>query len=153
MDLTETQETQETHETHETHETIENPTELAEPDNSVDDLTLQLLLNSKNYHKVMKIKEPKKYNNDFQKIVLDNKEDILDVTKDMVSGVTDDYSVDIYQAFQNYVKMIFKHREMQDIQQQNEFNRDEYEEEQIEKLNHDYVQKSFWSGERVIKRL
>ena len=24
--------------------------------------------------------------------------------------------------------------------------------EQIEKLNHDYVQKSFWSGERVIKR-
>ena len=118
----------------------------------MDDLTLQLLLNSKNYHKVMKIKEPEKYNDDFQKMVLDNKEDILDVTKDMVSGITDDYSVDIYQAFQNYVKTIFKHREMQDIQQQNEFNRDEYEEEQIEKLNHDYVQKSFWSGERVIKR-
>lgn len=149
MDLTESQEPKESQSTQ---QPIENPQELDEPDNSMDDLTLQLLLNSKNYHKVMKIKEPEKYNDDFQKMVLDNKEDILDVTKDMVIGITDDYSVDIYQAFQNYVKTIFKHREMQDIQQQNEFNRDEYEEDQIEKLNHDYVQKSFWSGERVIKR-
>ena len=122
-------------------------------DSNIDDLTLQLLLNSKNYHKVMKIKEPEKYNNDFQNVVFDNKNDILDVTKDMIDGITDDYSVDIYEAFQNYVKMIFKHRELQEMQEQNEYNQEKYEQDELDKSNYDYVQKSFWSGERVIKRL
>ena len=48
MDLTESQEPKESESTQ---QPIENPQELDEPDNSMDDLTLQLLLNSKNYGK------------------------------------------------------------------------------------------------------
>ena len=134
-------------------EDLSNNLSTSPSDSNIDDLTLQLLLNSKNYHKVMKIKEPEKYNNDFQNVVFDNKNDILDVTKDMIDGITDDYSVDIYEAFQNYVKMIFKHRELQEMQEQNEYNQEKYEQDELDKSNYDYVQKSFWSGERVITRL
>ena len=134
-------------------EDLSNNLSTSPSDSNIDDLTLQLLLNSKNYHKVMKIKEPEKYNNDFQNVVFDNKNDILDVTKDMIDGITDDYSVDIYEAFQNYVKMIFKHRDLQEMQEQNEYNQEKYEQDELDKSNYDYVQKSFWSGERVIKRL
>lgn len=134
-------------------EDLSNNLSTSPSDSNIDDLTLQLLLNSRNYHKVMKIKEPEKYNNDFQNVVSDNKNDILDVTKDMIDGITDDYSVDINEAFQNYVKMIFKHRELQEMQEQNEYNQEKYEQDELDKSNYDYVQKSFWSGERVIKRL
>ena len=79
-------------------EDLSNNLSTSPSDSNIDDLTLQLLLNSRNYHKVMKIKEPEKYNNDFQNVVFDNKDDILNVTKDMIDGITDDYSVDIYEA-------------------------------------------------------
>ena len=134
-------------------EDLSNNLSTSPSDSNIDDLTLQLLLNSKNYHKVMKIKEPEKYSNGYQNVVFDNKNDILNITKDMVDGITDDYSVDIYEAFQNYVKMIFKHRELQEMQEQNEYNQEKYEQDELDKSNYDYVQKSFWSGERVIKRL
>lgn len=134
-------------------EDLSNNLSTSPSDSNIDDLNLQLLLNSKNYHKVMKIKEPEKYNNNFQNLVFDNKDDILDVTKDMINGLTNDYSVDIYETFQNYVKMVFKHRELQEMQEQNEYNQEKYEQDELEKSNYDYVQKSFWSGERVVKRL
>ena len=47
MDSTELQESQEPQETQETQQPIEKPQELDEPDNSMDDLTLQLLGNKK----------------------------------------------------------------------------------------------------------
>lgn len=119
-------------------------------DTNFDDLTLQLLLNTKNYKKVMKIKQPEKYNDEYQNTVFANESDILNITKDMIYGNTDNYSNDIVSSFHNYVKAIFKHREMEEIQEQNQFNREQYEDEEIEK--YDYVQKSFWSGETVIKK-
>lgn len=98
----------------------------------------------------MKIKEPEKYNDEYQNTVFANESDILNITKDMIYGNTDNYSNDIVSSFHNYVKAIFKHREMEEIQEQNEFNREKYEDEEIEK--YDYVQKSFWSGDTVIKK-
>ena len=63
------------------------------------------------------------------------------------------YVVLIIYIVENYVKMIFKHRELQEMQEQNEYNQEKYEQDELDKSNYDYVQKSFWSGERVIKRL
>ena len=41
---------------------------------------------------------------------------------------------------QNYVKIIFKHRELQEMQEQNEYNHENYEEDELDQSNYYYKQ-------------
>lgn len=125
----------------------------------MNDITLQLLLNARNYRKVMKRLEPEKYLDSELDEIQDMKESILEVTNELISGNLDDYSVDIQKTFHAYTVSIRKHMEMKQIQQENEYNREQYETEQIEKCNNDssgYApsaeSRSFWGKDRVIKK-
>lgn len=125
----------------------------------VNDLTLQLLLNARNYRKVMKRLDPEKYLDSELDEIQSMKESILEVTNELISGNLDDYSVDIQKTFHAYVGSIRKHLEMKQIQQDNEYNREQYEIEQMEKYNDNssgYTpsagSRSFWGKDRVIKK-
>lgn len=125
----------------------------------MNDITLQLLLNARNYRKVMKRLEPEKYLDSELDEIQNIKESILEVTNELIGGNLDDYSVDIQKTFHAYTVSIRKHMEMKQIQQENEYNREQYETEQIEKCNNDssgyapsVESRSFWGKDRVIKK-
>lgn len=90
---------------------------------NVNDLTLQLLLNQKNYNKLVKQKRSEMREED---IVVDkvkeNKNQIIGTITDLINGNVDDLNNAIILAFDDFTNELFKHWEMLKIKDINKFN-------------------------------
>lgn len=137
---------------------------------NVNDLTLQLLLNQKNYNKLVKQKRSETREED---IVVDkvkeNKSEIIDTIIQLIDGEVDDLNNTIILAFDDFTNELFKHWDMLKIRDINKFydsniptENNEYEEHNNEDESllqssktegHDeYCETtSVWSSEKVLK--
>ena len=115
----------------------------------MNDITLQCLLNAKNYRKVMEVKEPENYGDTFLKDMQKEKGKIMSQVEDIIDGKM--VNSDMYVLFRSFVKCLHRTWELEKIQKETDNERERYEEEQVQK----YAGSSgwsFWSSDRVVKR-
>lgn len=137
---------------------------------NVNDLTLQLLLNQKNYNKLVKQKRTEmcQENQDVDK-VKENKSEIIDTIIQLIDGEVDDLNNTIILAFDDFTNELFKHWDMLKIRDINKFydsnihtENNEYEEHnneddssiqssKTEDSGKDTETNSVWSSEKVVK--
>jgi hypothetical protein len=131
----------------------------------VNDLTLQLLLNQKDYNKLVTRKrmETGEENQDIDK-VKENKAQIIDTVTQLIDGNVDDLNNAIILAFDDFTNELFKHWEMLKIKDVNKFNETKTQSEdndteddssiqssKTEDSGKDIETTSIWSSEKVKK--
>lgn len=132
---------------------------------NVNDLTLQLLLNQKNYNKLVKHRRTEicQENQGVDK-VKENKTQIIDTIAELINGNVDDLNNAIILAFDDFTNELFKHWEMLKIKDVNKFNEttllsddnDSEDDSSIQSSKTDDSGKdiettSVWSSEKVLK--
>lgn len=131
----------------------------------VNDLTLQLLLNQKDYNKLVTRKrmETGEENQDIDK-VKENKAQIIETVTQLIDGNVDDLNNAIILAFDDFTNELFKHWEMLKIKDVNKFNNSTTQSEdndteddssiqssKTEDSGKDIETTSIWSSEKVKK--
>ena len=131
----------------------------------VNDLTLQLLLNQKDYNKLVTRKrmETGEENQDIDK-VKENKAQIIETVTQLIDGNVDDLNNAIILAFDDFTNELFKHWEMLKIKDVNKFNETKTQSEdndteddssiqssKTEDSGKDIETTSIWSSEKVKK--
>ena len=131
----------------------------------VNDLTLQLLLNQKDYNKLetRKRMETGEENQDIDK-VKENKAQIIDTITQLIDGNVDDLNNAIILAFDDFTNELFKHWEMLKIKDVNKFNETKTQSEDNDTEDDSSIQSSktedsgkdnettsIWSSEKVKK--
>lgn len=140
----------------ETEDNIELPTK----NEYIDKLTLELLLNKNHYNKYLSTTDPKKYDEykAFKSKLRKYSIDIVDITSQLIENPKKQYSCDIEETFNAYVKSIFKYYEIKELEKSNQFEDDEDDilfgniEEQQEPSEDEPITKSYWGKERVVKK-
>lgn len=131
----------------------------------VNDLTLQLLLNQKDYNKLVTRKrmETGEENQDIDK-VKENKTQIIETVTQLIDGNVDDLNNAIILAFDDFTNELFKHWEMLKIKDVNKFNETKTQSEDNDTEDDSSIQSSktedsgkdnettsIWSSEKVKK--
>jgi hypothetical protein len=131
----------------------------------VNDLTLQLLLNQKDYNKLVTRKrmETGEENQDIDK-VKENKPQIIETVTQLIDGNVDDLNNAIILAFDDFTNELFKHWEMLKIKDVNKFNETTTQSEDNDTEDDSSIQSSktedsgkdnettsIWSSEKVKK--
>lgn len=131
----------------------------------VNDLTLQLLLNQKDYNKLVTRKrmETGEENQDIDK-VKENKPQIIETVTQLIDGNVDDLNNAIILAFDDFTNELFKHWEMLKIKDINKFNETKTQSEDNDTEDDSSIQSSktedsgkdnettsIWSSEKVKK--
>lgn len=131
----------------------------------VNDLTLQLLLNQKDYNKLVTRKrmETGEENQDIDK-VKENKAQIIETVTQLIDGNVDDLNNAIILAFDDFTNELFKHWEMLKIKDVNKFNNSTTQSEDNDTEDDSSIQSSktedsgkdnettsIWSSEKVKK--
>lgn len=131
----------------------------------VNDLTLQLLLNQKDYNKLVTRKrmETGEENQDIDK-VKENKPQIIETVTQLIDGNVDDLNNAIILAFDDFTNELFKHWEMLKIKDVNKFNNSTTQSEDNDTEDDSSIQSSktedngkdiettsIWSSEKVKK--
>lgn len=123
----------------------------------VERLTLELFTNRNQYKKYLAKNEPEKYSKleEEREKIMEYKDAIIYKTEQLISKPDLEVSPLIRESFQRYVNTLIREIEMESLQATSEYN--DYEEEQEEDTtiftNMDSSEnKSFWSGDRVLKQ-
>lgn len=144
-------------------------------ENSIDKLTLELLINKQQYSKYLSKTDPKKYDEfkEYKSKLRKYAVDIVDMTSQLIENPNHPYSVEIEETFNAFSKSIFRYFEMKELEKSNEYNQDYKKDEDMmfahcetplleeEESEHESdnleetptkTMKSFWGGQRVIKQ-
>lgn len=80
----------------------------------VDALTMKLLSNKSNYAKYLAMTDERKHEEQqqFMKDCIDNKSNILAMTRNMCNGKDNDYGSDVAESFENYAQTLIRHLEV-----------------------------------------
>ena len=90
-------------------------------EDNMDNLTLQYLLNNKSYQKIMSQKEDTVYNK--QTKMKENESKIITIVENIINNDAEECSNEMIDTFNVFVKSIYKHWEMLEIQEKNDFNK------------------------------
>uniref|UniRef100_A0A6C0C3D9 Uncharacterized protein n=1 Tax=viral metagenome TaxID=1070528 RepID=A0A6C0C3D9_9ZZZZ len=125
-------------------------------EDNMDNLTLQYLLNNKSYQKIMSQKEDTVYNK--QTKMKENESKIITIVENIINNDAEECSNEMIDTFNVFVKSIYKHWEMLEIQEKNDFNKLEEERNENPYNQDDEVdtifenmQESLWGSEKVTK--
>lgn len=121
----------------------------------VERLTLELFTNRNQYKKYLAKNEPEKYCKleEEREKILQYKDAILLKTEQLISIPDLEVSPLIRESFQRYVNTLIREIEIESLQPQEYNGSDEEEEDDTIFTNMDPgEQKSFWSGDRVLKQ-
>jgi hypothetical protein len=143
-------------------------------ENSIDKLTLELLINKQQYSKYLSKTDPKKYDEfkEYKSKLRKYSVDIMDITSQLIENPNHPYSVEIEESFNTFSKSIFRYFEMKELEQSNEYNQhykkdedmmfahcetpllEEDAENETDSLEETPTKtmKSFWGGQRVVKQ-
>jgi hypothetical protein len=150
-------------------------------ENSIDKLTLELLINKQHYSKYLSKTDPKKHDEykEYKSKLRKYSVDIVDITSQLIDNPKTMFSAEIEETFDAYVKSIFKHFELKELEKSNEYNHDDYKNEDEDvmfgncdnlmqnKQDNEYedtaeqdtedpeqspMMKSFWSKDKVVKQ-
>tara|TARA_Y100000389_G_C17450930_1_gene514751 strand:- start:1043 stop:1486 length:444 start_codon:yes stop_codon:yes gene_type:complete len=129
----------------------------AERNSFVDQVTLELLVNKSQYHKLVSKNNPEeghKIQSHYNEID-EYKDVILDLTEELLTNRYKNVSTEVNDLFDGYVKAVINHYKMKEIESRNDYNK--YDEvdvmfdrmhEETEPIN---VDKSVWGGS-IVKR-
>jgi FtsZ-interacting cell division protein YlmF len=142
-------------------------------ENSIDKLTLELLINKQQYSKYLSKADPKKYDEfkEYKSKLRKYSVDIMDMTSQLIENPNHPYSVEIEESFNTFSKSIFRYFEMKELEKSNEYNQDykkdedmmfahcetpfledaENESDNLEETP-PKTMRSFWGGHRVVKQ-
>jgi len=95
-------------------------------ENSIDKLTLELLINKQHYSKYLSKTDPKKHDEykEYKSKLRKYSVDIVDVTSQLIDNPKTMFSAEIEETFDAYVKSIFKYFEIKELEKSNEYNYD-----------------------------
>ena len=95
-------------------------------ENSIDKLTLELLINKQQYSKYLSKTDPKKYDEfkEYKSKLRKYAVDIVDMTSQLIENPNHPYSVEIEETFNAFSKSIFRYFEMKELEKSNEYNQD-----------------------------
>lgn len=124
-------------------------------EDNMDNLTLQYLLNNKSYQKIMSQKEDTVYNK--QTKMKENESKIINIVENIINNDAEEYSNEMIDTFNAFVKSIYKHWEMLEVQENNDFNKQDeiysenpYNDGEVDTI-FENMQGSLWGGEKVKK--
>jgi hypothetical protein len=89
---------------------------------NIQDLTLQLLLNQKDYNKIVKQKRNDSQEDNCFDNVKENEDKIIQCVKHLIDGNVGELNNSIISSFDAFTHELFKHWEMLRVKQDNKFN-------------------------------
>lgn len=132
----------------------------------IDKLSLELLLNKNHYSKYLSKNDPKKYDefSNFKAKLRKYSVNIIDITSQLIENPKKPFSSDIEDAFNDYVKSIFRHLELKRLEKSSYNNNNDNDEDDVlfGDMDNNSVEpredesipmmKSFWGKTQVIKK-
>ena len=119
---------------------------------TLDDFTMQCLMNKSQYNKYLEKSNPIKYKkmSDFQNKKIFYKDGIIELVKDYLTNMRFSVSNELDESFESFVKSCIKHFEMVEFEKNVEhkskynFNDDHDDDVIFEKINNTVSNNSFW---------
>ena len=137
----------------------------------IDKVTLELLMNKSHYQRYIAQNDPAKHDEyvKHNALIKKYKHQIISITNDLLSSPTKQITIDVNEAYNNYVKTVIKHfqsKEFENISNHNDSdedvlfgNMDETDnivdtdaDENNNNIANEPIMKSFWGGNRVVKQ-
>ena len=135
----------------------------------IDKITLELLLNKNHYNNYLSKTNPKKFEEfkDYKQKLKNYSVDIIDITSQLIENPKTQFSNEIEETFQIYVKSIFKYIELNEVKKANKYydnqddedtmflnidNNDNGNKNYEKKDEYNTISHSFWGKEKVIKK-
>jgi hypothetical protein len=86
----------------------------------IDKITLELLMNKSQYNKYLSIKDPSKYEEHQQHLekVVKYRDQIMEITHEYCEDHTTQKSLELNEAFSDYVKSCIKYIEMKELEEE-----------------------------------
>ncbi|MFY7731659.1 MAG: hypothetical protein ACOVRN_19215 [Flavobacterium sp.] len=118
----------------------------------VDKITLELLMNKSQYNKYLAIKDPNKYEELQQHLekVAKYKDRIMQITDEYCENHNTQNSIELDEAFSNYLKSCIRFIEMKELEVEPKYERD-IEDVMFERCDDPNPMKSFW-GKGAVKK-
>ena len=140
-------------------EELQNTLEInSETTTFVDRITLELLMNKSQYHKLVSKNNPDEFNKiQSQYDEIDHyKDSILEITEELLTNKYKNINTEVNDLFDGYVKAVINHLKMKEIESKNEYNKRDDEVDTIfdymrEEKTPMKTNKSLW-GNPVMKR-
>jgi hypothetical protein len=118
----------------------------------VDKITLELLMNKAQYNKYLAIKDPNKYEEVQQHLekVAKYRDRIMQITDEYCENQNTQNSIELDEAFSNYLKSCIRFIEMKELEAEPKYERD-MEDAIFERCDNNTPMKSFW-GKGAVKK-
>lgn len=123
----------------------------------VDQLTLELLMNKSQYHKLVSKTNPDEFckiQNHYDEIS-DYADDILELTQELLTNRYKNVSTEVNDSFDGYVRTVINHYKMKEVEVKNEYNKHDEVDTMFDKMREEpepmNVDKSVW-GKSIMKR-
>ncbi len=118
----------------------------------IDKITLELLMNKSQYSKYLAINNPRKYNELQEHLakVAQYRDRIMQITHDYCEDHATQNSVELNDAFSNYVKSCIRFIEMKELEEEPKYEKD-IEDAMFEHCDNPHPIKSFW-GKGAVKK-
>lgn len=123
----------------------------------VDKITLELLVNKSQYHKLVSKNNPE----EFQQIqshyseIDEYKDVILELTEELLNNRYKNVSTEVNDLFDGYVKAVINHYKMKEIESKNNYNKYDDVDTMFDRIHEEpepiNVDKSVW-GKSIVKR-
>ena len=118
----------------------------------IDKITLELLMNKAQYNKYLAIKDPNKYEEVQQHLekVAKYRDRIMQITDEYCENQNTQNSIELDEAFSNYLKSCIRFIEMKELEAEPKRERD-IEDSMFERCDNPNPMKSFW-GKGAVKK-
>ena len=118
----------------------------------IDKITLELLMNKAQYNKYLAIKDPNKYEEVQQHLekVAKYRNRIMQITDEYCENQNTQNSIELDEAFSNYLKSCIRFIEMKELEAEPKLERD-IEDSMFERCDNPNPMKSFW-GKGAVKK-
>jgi hypothetical protein len=140
---------------------------------TIDKVTLELLMNKQHYRKYIAKTDPAKHEEyvKHQALISKYKHRIVSITNDLLSSPSKQITTDVNDVFNGYVKTLIKYFQMKDMENKSNEHSDEddvlfgnmdeethlkseeaeYNSDEGDEPVQDTIMHSFWGGKRVVK--
>lgn len=129
----------------------------AESNSFVDQVTLELLVNKSQYHKLVSKNNPEeghKIQSHYNEITK-YKDIILELTEELLTNRYKNVSTEVNDLFDGYVKAVINHYKMKEIESKNNYNKYDEVDTMFDRMHEEpepiNVDKSVW-GKSIVKR-
>jgi hypothetical protein len=128
-----------------------------ESNSFVDQVTLELLVNKSQYHKLVSKNNPEEGNKiqSHYNEIAEYKDIILELTEELLTNRYKNVSTEVNDMFDGYIKAVINHYKMKEIESNNDYNKYDEVDTMFDKMHeepeHVNVDKSVW-GKSIVKR-